>query len=75
MTNVLAIVAHPDDIEFVMAGTLLLLAERGWNTHYFNIANGCLGSMTMNRTETADSFIRITDGRKITGRYFLSANM
>jgi N-acetylglucosamine malate deacetylase 1 len=53
MKNVLAIVAHPDDIEFIMAGTLILLAERGWNTHYFDIANGCYGSMTMDRTETA----------------------
>ena len=26
----IAIAAHPDDIEFVMAGTLLLLKERGW---------------------------------------------
>ena len=26
----LALMAHPDDIEFVAAGTLLLLAEAGW---------------------------------------------
>jgi LmbE family N-acetylglucosaminyl deacetylase len=40
----LAIGAHPDDIEFKMAGTLLLLREAGWNTHYLNLANGCCGS-------------------------------
>jgi N-acetylglucosamine malate deacetylase 1 len=51
--NVLAIAAHPDDIEFVMAGTLLQLAERGWKVHYFNIANGCCGSMTMDRQTCA----------------------
>ncbi len=61
MKNVLAIVAHPDDIEFVMAGTLILLAERGWNTHYFDIANGCYGSMTMDREETAQ--IRLGEAR------------
>lgn len=51
--NVLAIAAHPDDIEFVMAGTLLQLAARGWVVHYFNIANGCCGSMTLAQAECA----------------------
>jgi LmbE family N-acetylglucosaminyl deacetylase len=53
MPNVLAIAAHPDDIEFVMAGTLLRLADLGWHVHYLNIANGCLGSMVTPRAETA----------------------
>ena len=53
MSRVLAVVAHPDDIEFVMAGTLLLLAKCGWEVHYFNIANGCCGSMEQSRQETA----------------------
>ncbi len=53
MPRVLAIVAHPDDIEFVMSGTLLRLARQGWQVHYMNIANGCLGSMVMPREETA----------------------
>lgn len=53
MPNVLAIAAHPDDIEFVMAGTLLRLAKLGWNVHYLNISNGCLGSMHHSTTETA----------------------
>jgi len=39
-----AIGAHPDDIEFKMAGTLLLLKEAGWEIHYMNLANGCCGS-------------------------------
>ncbi len=51
--SVLAIAAHPDDIEFVMAGTLLQLAARGWQVHYFNIANGCCGSMTMDQATCA----------------------
>lgn len=51
--SVLAIAAHPDDIEFVMAGTLLQLGLRGWQVHYFNIANGCCGSKTLSRAECA----------------------
>ncbi len=49
MPSVLAIAAHPDDIEFVMAGTMLRLAQQGWELHYFNIANGCYGSMRLDR--------------------------
>ncbi|MBL9136858.1 MAG: PIG-L family deacetylase [Verrucomicrobiales bacterium] len=43
----LAIAAHPDDIEFLMAGTLLLLRERGWSIHYFNLSTGNCGSATI----------------------------
>ncbi|MFM8323699.1 MAG: PIG-L family deacetylase, partial [Pirellulaceae bacterium] len=43
--SVLAIAAHPDDIEFVMSGTLMHLVELGWKAHYLNIANGYCGSM------------------------------
>lgn len=53
MPSVLAIAAHPDDIEFIMAGTMLQLAARGWELHYLNIAQGCRGSMTMGRDECA----------------------
>ncbi|MDZ4851420.1 MAG: PIG-L family deacetylase [Pirellulaceae bacterium] len=53
MPSVLAVAAHPDDIEFVMAGTLLRLAKLGWQVHYLNIANGCIGSMVTSREETA----------------------
>jgi LmbE family N-acetylglucosaminyl deacetylase len=40
----LAIAAHPDDIEFCMAGTLLLLRQAGWDLHYLNLASGHCGS-------------------------------
>ena len=40
----LAIAAHPDDIEFMMAGTLLLLKKAGYEIHYFNLANGSCGT-------------------------------
>lgn len=53
MPSALAIFAHPDDIEFVAAGTLLLLKDLGWDLHYINLANGCCGSTTMSAQETA----------------------
>src|SRR5689334_9699955 len=43
--SAIAIAAHPDDIEFTMAGTLLLLREAGWRTHYLNISTGSCGSL------------------------------
>jgi LmbE family N-acetylglucosaminyl deacetylase len=49
----LAIAAHPDDIEFVMAGTLLMLRRAGWEIHCLNVANGNLGSMTIPPVELA----------------------
>ena len=51
--TVIAIVAHPDDIEFVMAGTLLLLKDAGADIHMWNLANGNCGSMTLPREEIA----------------------
>jgi LmbE family N-acetylglucosaminyl deacetylase len=41
----IAIGAHPDDIEFMMAGTLLLLKAAGFETHYLTVANGSCGSL------------------------------
>ena len=48
MKTAIAIGAHPDDIEFYMAGTLLRLKHAGWEIHYFNIANGSCGSQVFN---------------------------
>jgi len=39
-----AVAAHPDDIEFQMTGTLILLKRAGYEIHYLNIANGCCGT-------------------------------
>ncbi len=44
MKRVFAIAAHPDDIEFLMSGTLMHLTEAGYEAHYLNVANGCCGS-------------------------------
>ncbi len=48
----IAIGAHPDDIEFYMAGTLVLLRRAGWETHYLNIGNGCCGSAQYDAQQT-----------------------
>jgi LmbE family N-acetylglucosaminyl deacetylase len=48
-----AIAAHPDDIEFVMAGTLRLLLEAGWDIHCLNLSTGNLGSLAMAPARTA----------------------
>lgn len=53
MPSVLAIAAHPDDIEFLMAGSMLQLGKRGWDLHYVNLCDGSRGSTTMDRTECA----------------------
>lgn len=45
----LAIAAHPDDIEFMMAGTLLQLGRAGYELHVMNIANGSCGTAVMTR--------------------------
>ena len=45
----MAIAAHPDDIEFMMAGTLILLGRAGYQLHYLNIANGSCGTVTLSR--------------------------
>jgi N-acetylglucosamine malate deacetylase 1 len=44
MKVAIAIAAHPDDIEFMMAGTLLLLKRKGYEIHYLNISSGNCGS-------------------------------
>lgn len=50
----MAIAAHPDDIELMMAGTLALLGRAGYELHMMNIANGSCGSAT----EDAESIAR-----------------
>jgi LmbE family N-acetylglucosaminyl deacetylase len=53
MKRAFAVAAHPDDIEFVMAGTLILLSRAGYEIHYMNIANGCCGSLEHSAEDTA----------------------
>lgn len=48
-----AICAHPDDIEFMMAGTLLELGAAGCELHYMTVADGACGSLQMDAATTA----------------------
>ena len=48
-----AIAAHPDDIEFTMAGTLILLGDAGYELHVMHIANGSCGSTEIPAEEIA----------------------
>lgn len=61
MKSVIAIAAHPDDIEFLMAGTLLRLRQAGYAIHYWNLANGCCGSTQYDAATTAK--IRREEGK------------
>ena len=47
--RVLAFGCHPDDIEFMAAGTLALLAERGYEVHLATMTGGEVGSPTLSR--------------------------
>jgi LmbE family N-acetylglucosaminyl deacetylase len=53
MKSAIAIAAHPDDIEFYMAGTLMRLRAAGYAIHYMNVANGCCGSTQTDAATTA----------------------
>jgi LmbE family N-acetylglucosaminyl deacetylase len=50
---VFALACHPDDIEFMMGGTLFLLKAAGCTLHYMNLANGCFGSTELSPEDTA----------------------
>jgi LmbE family N-acetylglucosaminyl deacetylase len=56
MPTVLAVMAHPDDIELICAGTLILLKRAGWKVHLATMTAGDLGSM--NHTRAAIAKIR-----------------
>jgi LmbE family N-acetylglucosaminyl deacetylase len=61
-STVLAVGAHPDDIEFMMAGTLLLLRDRGWTVHYLNVADGSCGTERLPADEAAA--VRLVEARE-----------
>lgn len=66
-----AVVAHPDDIEFMMAGTLLLLKKAGYETHYMNLSRGNCGSIEYDSATTAR--VRLKEGQtaaRILGAHF-----
>lgn len=47
--RVLAFGCHPDDVEFMAAGTLALLAKQGYEVHIATMTGGEVGSPTLSR--------------------------
>ncbi len=66
---VFAIGSHPDDLEFMMGGTLLLLKKQGCEVHYLNIANGSCGTEVHSR----EAIIRIRREEAIQAARYLGA--
>jgi len=49
--TVLAVGAHPDDVEILCAGTLALLHGKGWKVEFATMTPGDCGSTTLSREE------------------------
>ncbi len=67
--RVFAIAAHPDDIEFMMAGTLILLKHAGYEIHYMNVSSGNCGSVI----HTTEEIIKIRRDESINASAFIGA--
>lgn len=63
--SAIAIFAHPDDIEFVAAGTMFLLAEAGYDLHYFLLCSGNCGAMNLGPMDIRG--VREAEARKAAG--------
>ena len=63
--RVLSLQAHPDDTEFLCAGTLALLGESGWEVHFASLTAGDCGSAELGREEI--SRIRLEEARASAG--------
>ncbi|MGC9349300.1 MAG: PIG-L deacetylase family protein [Anaerolineae bacterium] len=46
-----AVAAHPDDVEFLMSGTLMLLGRAGYELHIMTVANGSCGTTELSPEE------------------------
>lgn len=60
--RVVAILSHPDDVEFMCAGTLSLFKNQGWEVHFATMTPGDKGSAVHTREEIAK--IRTEEARK-----------
>ncbi len=58
----LALMAHPDDAEISCAGTLIRLAESGWEVHIATTTAGDCGALSGSPEEIAD--LRISEGTR-----------
>ena len=63
--RVLALFAHPDDAEFLCAGTLILLADRGAVVHLATVTAGDCGSTILSAREI--SRLRLKEAQRAAG--------
>lgn len=66
MKTAFAVGAHPDDIEFMMAGTLILLGQAGYELHCMNLAGGSCGTVELSRADIVR--IRAAEAKAAAGR-------
>src|SRR5438477_11212135 len=62
MPTALSFLAHPDDAEILCAGTLIRLADAGWQIHIATATPGDCGTMTETRWDI--SSIRTNEAKK-----------
>lgn len=53
-SSILAIVAHPDDAEFLCAGTLALFHQIGWDVHMATMTAGDCGSKELKKEQISE---------------------
>lgn len=63
--RVLAFLAHPDDAEILCAGTLVRLAESGWEIHIATATAGDCGTMTLPPHQIRE--VRLREARQSAG--------
>jgi LmbE family N-acetylglucosaminyl deacetylase len=63
--HVLALFAHPDDAEFLCAGTLILLADRGAAVHIATLTAGDCGSAILSASKI--SRLRTKEAQRAAG--------
>src|SRR3954453_20075826 len=56
----MSLLAHPDDAEMQCAGTLIRLADAGWEIHIATVANGDCGTATLPKADIAA--VRLNEG-------------
>jgi LmbE family N-acetylglucosaminyl deacetylase len=64
--RVLSILAHPDDAEFLCAGTMILLQAKGWEIHIATMTAGDCGSRDLDPEEIAE--VRMQEARESAAR-------
>jgi len=69
---ILAVGAHPDDVEFLMAGTLALLRKKGYSICIATVCTGDMGSMELTSHEISNKrFQEATNSARILGAPYI----